>query len=99
MTTLDHVTRVLRDHAEDFRRLGAEHMAVFGSVARGEAGADSDVDLVVKVDETRPVSLIELIQMEQRAERLLGRKVDLCDYRGLKPALRRAFAQDGVKVF
>lgn len=54
---------------------GARNVRVFGSVARGEAGADSDVDLLVEMEPGR--SLLDRIALMQDLEDLLGRKVDV----------------------
>ena len=51
-------------------------MEVFGSAARGEATAESDVDLLVTFDESTPVPTSDLLEMAGEAEELLGRPVD-----------------------
>lgn len=51
-------TESLRDHEIDLRRLGVSHAAVFSSVARGEATAERDVDVLVDLDETRPIGVL-----------------------------------------
>lgn len=57
------------------RQNGVEYAAIFGSTARGEATADSDVDILVRFD--RDISLIEHIGVAQDLEDILNRKVDL----------------------
>ncbi len=52
-------------------------MALFGSVARGDAHADSDVDLAVEVDKSSRMDLIELAGLELRLGEVLGRPVEL----------------------
>jgi predicted nucleotidyltransferase len=47
---LDDVLHTLRMHRDALRRLGVSHAAVFGSVARGESGGESDLDLLVDLD-------------------------------------------------
>lgn len=73
---------VLRRLAEDagFRRL-----AVFGSVARGEAGQESDIDLLVEAP--KGTSSFGFVRFKQLIEQALGREVDLVEYGGLKPRL------------
>lgn len=56
-------------------RHGARNIRVFGSVARGEDRPDSDLDLLIDLDEDR--SLLDLIGFQQDLEDLLGRKVDV----------------------
>jgi predicted nucleotidyltransferase len=51
-------------------------LEVFGSAARGEASASSDVDLLVTLDESSPVSTSALLEMAGEAEELVGRPVD-----------------------
>jgi len=45
--------QILRAHESDLRSRGVRHAGLFGSTARGEAGPDSDVDLLIEIDEDR----------------------------------------------
>lgn len=65
---------------------GAAHIGLFGSAARGAMRAESDVDILVDIP--RRISLLDFIGIKQRLEDILGRKVDLVEYRAVKPALR-----------
>ncbi len=58
-TTLDGVLTALRSHESELRRFGVSHAAVFGSVARGEATEASDVDVLVELDDRRPMGIFE----------------------------------------
>lgn len=62
---------------------GYERLAVFGSVARGDARPDSDIDLLVEAPEG--TSTFGFIQFKQLIEQVLGREIDLVSYGGLKP--------------
>jgi predicted nucleotidyltransferase len=70
-------------------------MALFGSTARGEAGPQSDVDILVDVDGSIGV---EFVTLAERLEAALGRKVDLVSRRALKPALKQIIEQEAIKV-
>ena len=71
---------------------GARNIYLFGSAARGEARADSDLDLLVDLEPGR--SLLDLIAIEQDLEDCLGRSVDVVTRAGLSPYLReRALAE------
>ncbi len=64
-------------------RHGARHVRVFGSMARGEAGPESDVDLLVDVEPGR--TLLDVIALEQEVQALLGRSVEVLTDGGLSP--------------
>ena len=64
---------------------GYTRLAVFGSVARKEARRDSDIDLLVQPPPK--TSSFDFLQFKQQLETVLGRPIDLIDYRGLKPGI------------
>ncbi|MGF3030945.1 nucleotidyltransferase domain-containing protein [Microbacterium alcoholitolerans] len=91
--------RVLEHSAELHRvlePLGAREITLFGSVARGDDTADSDIDLVVDVAPN--ISMFDLLRMQREAEKLLGRKVDLVPRDGLKPAVALSLAREAVRL-
>ena len=61
-------------------------IGVFGSTIRGEAGPDSDIDLIVEFSKRK--SLLALVALERQLTRALGRKVDLLTEAALSPYLR-----------
>ena len=79
-------TRLLREQLDELRRYHVRSLALFGSVARDDARADSDVDILVDLDETP--SLHAFLGLKARLEELLGRPVDLVT-RGSIPARKR----------
>jgi uncharacterized protein len=79
---VDAAGPVLKALAADF---DFSRLAVFGSVARGTASPDSDIDLIV---ESPPgMSSFGFLQFKRLLEQVLGREVDLIDYGGLKPKI------------
>lgn len=58
-------------------KYGVSYLGLFGSLARGEAGPDSDVDLLVKFDDHNNIGLFELDRVQRDLEMRFGRKVDL----------------------
>lgn len=81
----------LQDHRNEIIRIAASHGAgnlrIFGSVARGEAGPNSDVDLLVEMEDDR--SFLDLVGLGQDLEELLHRKVDVLTDASLHPRLRQ----------
>jgi uncharacterized protein len=77
MHTADRVISTLRAHETELRQAGLRSLSVFGSVARGEAETDSDIDLAGEFDPTARMDLLQLIALERRITALLGSPVDL----------------------
>ncbi len=77
-------------------------ISVFGSYARGDATAESDIDLLIalKPAEMRPIlGLFEFIKLEQTLERELGREVDLVTEEGLNPRRKVNIEKDRVILY
>jgi predicted nucleotidyltransferase len=89
----------LRAHAEDFRRQGVRHLYLFGSVARGDARATSDIDIAVDIDPNADFSLLDLIGVQQMADELLGWPTDVVERRSLKRFVRSEVEREAVTVF
>ena len=77
-------------------RFGVTRLALFGSVARDEAGQDSDVDLLVEFD--RPVGLFRFMELQSYLEDLLRCGVDLGTPQSLKPRIRDRVLAEAVRV-
>lgn len=77
-------------------RHGAQALRVFGSVARGEDGPDSDIDLLVRLEDGR--SLLDMIGLQQDMEDLLGRRVDVVSEGGLSPLIKDRVMADAVPL-
>ena len=94
------IDELIRSKQDVIRRIaerhGAKNVRVFGSVARGEAGPESDVDLLVEAGpRTSPWFPGGLIA---DLEALLGRRVDIVTERGLVPELREQVLREAVPV-
>jgi predicted nucleotidyltransferase len=92
--------RGLRAQREEILGYAAEHGArnvrVFGSIARGEPGAGSDVDLLVEMEPGR--SLLDLVGLWQDLEDLLGTHVDVLSEGGVSPFLRESIYADAMPL-
>jgi uncharacterized protein len=73
---------------------GASNVRVFGSVARGEATADSDVDFLVEIEPKR--SLFDYIALMQDLTELIGRKVDIAEVESLHDLIREKVLRESV---
>ncbi len=84
---------------EELRRRGVASLALFGSVARGEAGPDSDIDLLIDIAPGYPFSLVDLAALKNFLSDLLGREADVVTREGIVPAIREQVFQEAEQVF
>ena len=92
----DQVLAILRAHFPELQALGVRTLALFGSTARGEAGPDSDIDLLVEFEP--PLGFDRYMDAKFRLEALLGRPVDLVTSAGLKAELRPTVERGCLRV-
>jgi predicted nucleotidyltransferase len=94
----DEIVQKLRAEQHSLReRFGVASLARFGSVARDEAGPDSDGDLLVEF--ARPITLFDLVAVQQYLERCLGvRHVDLVPRDSVYSAPREYILEGAVHV-
>jgi predicted nucleotidyltransferase len=94
------IEQLLREKRDDIKRIAAKHGAynprVFGSVARGEAGPESDIDILIDVGPTTsswfPAGLI--LDLED----LLGRRVEVITEKALNPELRDHVLREAIPL-
>ena len=91
------VLAILARHREELQASGVKSLAVFGSLSRGEATAESDIDLLVEF--SRPVGLLAFIRLRRRLTEILGRRVDLVTPKALRPAWRERILSEIVPAF
>jgi predicted nucleotidyltransferase len=95
----DDVIATLRAHEQELKRAGVLSLLLFGSVARGEARPDSDVDLNAQLDKSKRITLFEAVEIEERLSEILGAKVDLSMAGMLKPDIQEQFEREAALVF
>ena len=96
---VESVIATLRAHEAQLRRAGIRRLSLFGSVARGQALADSDIDLAVELDPTMTVGLFRLTALERRLSEILGCRVDLIPEPVEGPRLQRNIDRDRRRAF
>jgi predicted nucleotidyltransferase len=84
--TPDEFFRRVEAHREELAGAGVRRLGIYGSVARGEAGPNSDVDILVEFEQTP--DLFAFAALRDRLAEILGCPVDLATPQGLKPRLR-----------
>ena len=92
--------RSLNEHRDEILSIAARHGArnvrLFGSVARGDARPDSDIDLLVDLEPGR--SLLDHVGLWQDLEELLGRRVDVVVDGGLSPHLEKRILAEATPL-
>jgi predicted nucleotidyltransferase len=95
--TLEALLKAKRDEIlQVCAKYGARNVRVFGSVARGEADEQSDIDLLVEFEPNR--SLLDHAGLWVELQELLGVKVDVVSERGLKPRIRQRVLQEAIQL-
>jgi predicted nucleotidyltransferase len=95
----DDVISKLKAHEAELKAAGIVRLAVFGSVARGENSARSDVDLLADFDKTRRYTLLTMGRLESRLADLLGTKVDLSSPEWLKDTVSDQALREAIIAF
>ncbi len=71
---------------------------VFGSVVRGEAGPESDLDMLVEFESTAHIGLFEFSRLQRTLSEILGRSVDLTTPDALHKALRDQVLSEAIRA-
>ncbi|MFZ0887237.1 MAG: nucleotidyltransferase domain-containing protein [Candidatus Binataceae bacterium] len=88
----------LRQHETELKRLGVQHLYLFGSTARDEAREDSGIDLFFDYEKGK-LGLFELMDVKEAAAKILGRKTDIMTRDSIHKVLRQRIEAAAVPVF
>ena len=95
----EHVISTLRRHESELRAAGVIRLSLFGSTARGDYRPDSDIDLLAAFDDTRRISLLDVVEIERQISGMLGRAVELVEEGMLKPRVQKGVEAEAVRAF
>ena len=93
------IIATLKRHKAELNKLGIVRLSLFGSTAPGEAGPDSDVDLLAAFNETRRLTLLDVVGLELQLSDLLRCPVDLAEEGKLKPRVQKSVEAEVVRAF
>jgi predicted nucleotidyltransferase len=96
MTAREDVLARINRAAPELRAHAVKELWLFGSAAREELEAGSDIDILV--DFAAPVTLFEFARLRRHLESLLGRRVDLVTRDALKPQFRKQILREAVRA-
>ncbi len=95
----ERIIVILREHAPELKAAGLAHLRLFGSVARGEANSESDVDLLADFDQSKRVTLVTVGSLENRLGSLLDAKVELSSVEWMREPIREQALREAVVAF
>ncbi len=98
MDKTEIITR-LRAQQDTLQKAGVEHLAIFGSRARGDHRPDSDLDVLLDVDWDRKFSLVDLVGVERLIGEAVDAPVSAIMRRSIKPDFMARIAPDVTDVF
>jgi predicted nucleotidyltransferase len=78
------------------KKSGVKRAGIFGSYARGEQKKGSDLDLLVEI--SRNASLIDFVRLKLALEKAAGKKVDLVEYKAIKPAIKNGICREELRI-
>jgi uncharacterized protein len=89
----------LKENEAALRAQGVAHAALFGSVARGEQGPYSDIDIMIELDPAARVTMFDYVDIKDYIEGLFQGPVDVVNRDGLNPIVRPRAAVDAIYAF
>jgi uncharacterized protein len=89
----------LRRSERALRERGVTHAALFGSMARGDNRADSDIDIMIEIDPDFRMTVFDYVDLKDYIAALFGQVVDVVNREGLKPYVRPAATADAIYAF
>jgi predicted nucleotidyltransferase len=90
---------ILRRHQNDLRARGIVHAALFGSVARGEAGPQSDIDIMIELADDASLDIFAYVELKNFIAGLFPGPVDVVNKDALKPYIRPPAVADSIYAF
>lgn len=90
----EKIIQLLKGQKRRLKKFGVRSISIFGSVARGKARKQSDIDLLVEFEKS--VGLFEFARLKLYLEELLGKKVDLVTPEALRKELRENILREAI---
>ena len=95
----ESIIAILQQHAPELRAEGLVHLRLFGSAARGQATAQSDVDLLAEFDKSKRITLVTLGSLEDRLGHLLDARVEISSDDWMREPVRQHALREAVVAF
>jgi hypothetical protein len=97
MQTLEEIKKIITKHKDEInRKYGVKEIGIFGSYVKGEQKETSDVDILV--DFEKPVSLLQIVSLENYLSDIVGIKVDILLKKNIRAELKEFILKETVSV-
>ena len=93
----EEIIRRIRENYEEIRKFGVKRIGIFGSIVRGEAREDSDIDILVEFEDGKK-TFENFINLALFLGKLLGREIDLLTPKSVSPYIRPYIEKEVVFV-
>ena len=91
--------RILREHKAKLKARGIRRVAIFGSASRRDAGPDSDLDVLIEIDNPARLTVFDLVRIKRAVADLFPGRVDVVNAAALKAGVGRSAKRDAVYAF
>jgi predicted nucleotidyltransferase len=95
----ERVLRILRNMAPRLRARGITRLSLFGSMARGKAGPESDVDLLIEIDPAAEFGVFDLFDLREELGQRTGRPVSFAFRSEMRPWLQEWIEKDRIEIY
>ena len=95
----NRIISTLLENRAELERQGVLHAALFGSRARGDATADSDIDIMIDLDPNARFTVYDFVGLKHYIGSLFPISVDVVDREGLRAIIKPAVLADSIHVF
>ena len=95
----DEVIAILAAHKDELKALGVKSLELFGSVARDEAGPDSDVDFLVEFEDEHSIGLFEFSKVRFFLEDIFGCSVEMGTRKDLRKELQERVIKEAIRAY
>lgn len=96
--TREDVLKCLGANKHRLEAFAVARLAVFGSVARDQAGAGSDIDILVEYEPNARVGLFAFVRLQRLLSELLGARVDLATPAALRPEMKDQILREAIRA-
>lgn len=95
----ERVVRILHEEAPRLRARGITRLSLFGSMARGEAKPESDIDLLIEIESAAKLGLFDLFGLREELGQRFGRPVSFAFRSEMRPWLQAWIEEDRIEIY